>query len=238
MKIHVKTVWDMATMEIIEDECFDWCGPVAHCKGEDVAKQQLAQQNAAQQAAADQQKAIRDQVMGSINKYLTGSGEGFDPEQLALMQSQFLNQNAQNFNAANSQVLSSLRARGLGGGDQPAGGGTALGLEALQGARATSQSQGILGTNIANLQQALTNRFNAASVAGGQSAQLGTDIGIYGQGANNSLDQYIKAKNAPGFFQSLATSFAGGVGKGFADIATGGASSIFDSIGASFGRKG
>lgn len=234
MRIHTKTVWDMATMEIIEDECFDWCGPVAHCKGEGVAKAQLDAQNKAQADAAAQQKQIRDSVMASISKYMTGSGEGFDPEQLALMTSQFLNQNSADFNSAGSQVLSQLRARGVGGGDAPGGGDTVRGLETLDAARATSKSQGVLGINIENLKQALINRFNAASVASGQSAQLGTDIGIYGQGANNSLDQYIKAKNAPGFLQA----FAGGVGKGFADIATGGASSIFDSIGASFGRKG
>lgn len=202
-------------------------------KGADTAKQQMDAQNAAQADAAKQQKAIRDQVMESVSKYMTGSGEGFDPAQLAMMQSQFLNQNNSAFNSANSQVLSSLRSRGAGGGDQPAGGDMARSLSALEGARASSQSQGILGTNIQNLQQALTNRFNATSVASGQSAQLGTDIGTYGQGASNSLDQFIKAKNAPGFLQSLATSFAGGVGSGLGAGITGGTGSIFSSIGKS-----
>lgn len=200
-------------------------------KGADVAKQQLDAQNKAQADAAAQQKDIRDKVMASISKYMTGAGEGFDPEQLALMTSRFLNQNSADFNSATGQVLSSLRARGGGGGDTPAGGDMARSLSTLDAARATSKSQGVLGINIENLKAALTNRFNATSVASGQSAQLGQDISTYGQGANNSLDQYIKAKNAPGFLQSLATSFAGGAGAGFGAMATGGASSIFSSIG-------
>lgn len=196
-------------------------------KGADTAKAQLDAQNKAQADAAAQQKAIRDQVMQSVSKYMTGPGEGFDPEQLALMTSQFLNQNTANFNSATEEVLAGLRSRGGGGGDMPAGGELGRSLSALDAARATSQSQGVLGINIQNLQQALTNRFNAASVASGQSAQLGQDIGIYGQGANNSLDQYIKAKNAPGFLSSFGTA----LGSAAAGFATGGASSIFSSIG-------
>lgn len=199
-------------------------------KGADVAKQQLDAQNKAQADAAAQQKQIRDQIMASVSKYMTGAGEGFDPAQLAQMQSAFLNQNSADFNSAGGQVLASLRSRGAGGGDQPAGGDLARSLSALDAARATSKSQGILGTNIENLKAALTNRFNAASVASGQSAQLGQDISTYGTGANNSLDQFIKAKNSPGFLQSLATSFGGKAGEALAGFASSGGSSIFNSI--------
>jgi len=206
-------------------------------KGTGVAQAQLDEQNKLQQQAIDQQKQIRDQIMATTSQYTTGAGQGFDPQQLALMQSQFLNQNSQNFNQAGSSVLSSLRARGVAGGDSPGGGDLTRGLEALQGARASSQSQGILGTNIADLQQALTNKFNALSVQAGQSAQLGSNVQTFGQGANNSLDQYIKAANTPGFLQSLATSFAGGVGKGLGDMATGGLSNMFSHYGLNLGKK-
>ena len=127
-------------------------------KGADVAQQQLAAQNKAQADAAAQQKAIRDQVMSSVSKYMTGAGEGFDPAQLSAMTSQFLNQNSADFNSAGGQVLSSLRARGGGGGDTPAGGDMARSLSALDAARATSKSQGVLGINIQNLQAALSPR--------------------------------------------------------------------------------
>ena len=199
--------------------------PIADCKGQDTAKAQLDEQNALQQQALAQQKAIRDQIMGSVGKYLSGN-IGFDPQQLAIMQSQFLNQNAANFNAAGGQVLSGLQARGVAGGDMPAGGDLTRGLEALQGARATSQSQGILGTNLANLQQALTNQFNAASVASGQSAQLGNNIGVFGQGANNSLDEYIKAANSSPFMNMLGQALGAGIGA----VATGGIGSALGGI--------
>ena len=206
-------------------------------KGTGVAQKQLDEQNRLQQQAIDQQKAIRDQIMATTSKYTEGAGQGFDPQQLALMQSQFLNQNSANFNQAGGSVMASLRARGVAGGDAPGGGDLTRGLESLQGARASSQSQGILGTNIADLQQALTNKFNALSVDAGQSAQLGSNISTFGQGANNSLDQYIKAANSPGFLQSLATSLAGGVGGGLGAMATGGLSDMFSKFGMNLGKK-
>jgi len=194
--------------------------------GTGTSKDQLRRQNDLQQQAIDQQKAIRDQIMGSVGKYLSGN-IGFDPQQLAIMQSQFLNQNSANFNQAGSSVLASLRSRGVAGGDSPGGGDLTRGLEALQGARASSQSQGILGTNLADLQQALTNKFNAASVAAGQSAQLGSNIGVFGQGANNALNQYVQASQN-GFLNQFTKSLGSGLGSGVASIATGG-------IGASLG---
>jgi hypothetical protein len=231
MKIHTCMVFDIETMDLLEDEYFDWQGPVDCLKGEGVAKQQLAQQNAAQAEASAQQKAIRDQIMGSISKYMTGAGEGFDPAQMSAMISQFLNQNSSDFGAAQQQVLSSLRARGAAGGDQPAGGDLGRSLSSLEAAKATAKSQGVLGVNVQNLQQALSNRFNAANLASGQSAQVGQDISTFGAGANNSLDQFIRAKNAPGFLNSMATGFGGKLGNVFGDAVGAGTGSIFSSIG-------
>lgn len=182
--------------------------------GTGTSKDQLALQNKQQADATAEQKALRDRIMGSIGKYLSGN-VGFDPQQLAIMQSQFLNQNSANFNQAGSSVLASLRSRGAAGGDMPAGGDLTRGLEGLEGARASSQSQGILGTNLADLQQALNNKFNAASVAAGQSAQIGSNIGTFGQGANNALDQYVKASNTgfgANFMSTLGSSLGAGVG--------------------------
>lgn len=200
--------------------------------GTGTSKDQLATQNKLQADAIAQQKALRDQIMGSIGKYLSGPGEGFDPQQLAIMQSQFLNQNSANFNQAGSSVLASLRSRGVAGGDSAAGGDLTRSLEALQGARASSQSQGILGTNLANLQAALNNKFNAASVASGQSAQIGTDIGTFGQGASNALSNYVTASNS-GFLSKLATGLGSGIGQAAVGFATGGISTALGGIGKS-----
>lgn len=197
--------------------------------GTGTSKDQLNQQNKLQADQIAQQKAIRDQIMGSVGKYLSGN-VGFDPQQLAIMQSQFLNQNSANFNQAGSSVLASLRSRGVAGGDSPGGGDLTRGLEGLQGARASSQSQGILGTNLADLQQALNNKFNAASVASGQSAQIGSNIGVFGQGANNALNQYVQA-SSNGFMSQFAKGLGSGLGGGVASMANGG-------IGASLGGLG
>jgi len=197
--------------------------------GTGTSKDQLKLNNQLQQQALDQQKAIRDQIMGSVGKYLSGN-IGFDPQQLAIMQSQFLNQNTANFNQAGSAVRSALASRGAGGGDIPVGGDFVRGISSLEGAKASSQSQGILGTNLANLQQALTNQFNAASVASGQSAQLGNNIGVFGSGANNALNQYVQASQS-GFMNQLGKGFGSALGQGIGAIATGG-------IGASLGDLG
>lgn len=201
-------------------------------KGAETAKAQLDRANQLQQTQLDQQKAIRDQIMASIQKYLSGD-VGFSPEQLATIQSQFLNENSAKFNSATSSILSSLRSRGVAGGDMPAGGDTARALSSLEGAKATSASQGILGTRLADLEQALTNKFNAASEATGQAAQLGSNVQSFGSEASASLGDYIKAKNAPGFLST----FAQGLGSGISAIATGGISSALGGLSKFLARK-
>jgi len=183
-------------------------------KGTGTAKAQLDLQNkiAADQLA--QQKSIRDQIMTATSKYTTGEGEGYDPAQLSAMISQFLNQNSQKFGAADSAVKASLTSRGSGGGDMPVGGDYTRGIATLEGAKASSDSSGVLGVNISNLQQALNNRFNALSVQSGQSAQVGANVNTFNNGANNALTDYIKAANAPSFLQSFATALAGGAAAG------------------------
>lgn len=197
--------------------------------GTGTSKDQLALQNKQQADAIAQQKAIRDQVMGGIGKYLNGT-IGYDPAALSAMRSQFLNQNTANFNQAGGQVMSQLAARGAGGGQLPVGGDFTRGLEMLQAARASNQSQGILGLNVQNAQQAINNQFNAANVAQGQGAQLGQNIGTFGQGANNSLNQYVQASNS-GLLSKFVGGFGSGLGSGLSAMATGG-------IGASFGGLG
>lgn len=182
--------------------------------GKKKADQQLQLQNKIAQDQLDQQKAIRDQILKATQQYTTGSGQGYDPTQFAAMISQFLNQNSQNFNQAGGQVRSALAARGAGGSDMPVGGDFVRGISSLEGAKASSQSQGILGANISNLQQALMNRFNALNVQSGQSAQVGQNIGIFNQGASNSLDSYVRAASVPGFGSVFGNAFAGGLSAG------------------------
>lgn len=229
MRITVNPTFDIETWTLeLHDGQYEHAGFVESCKGEGVAKAQMDQQNKIAQDQLNQQKAIRDQILNATKQYTTGAGQGYDPAQFSAMISQFLNQNSQNFGQARSQVLSQLNARGVGGGEAPGGGDTARGLEGLSGAEASSQSQGILGANISNLQQAINNRFNALSVQGGQAAQLGQNIGTFNYGASNALGDYIRGANAPGF----GTAFGGALGQGLAAGVTGGiGTGISNSIG-------
>lgn len=191
--------------------------------GTGTSKDQLKLENKRTDEAIAQQKAIRDQILNATKQYTTGGGQGYDPAQFAAMISQFMNQNSQNFNQAGGQVRAALAARGAGGGDMPVGGDFTRGISSLEGAKASSQSQGILGANISNLQQAISNRFNALNVQSGQSAQVGQNIGTFNYGASNALDQYVRASNS-GFLNSFGTN----LGSGFAAGITGG---IGNSIG-------
>lgn len=214
MRITTRAVYDIASWTLEDWAGYEYFGPVEECKGADVAKQQMDQQNKITADQLAQQKAIRDQILSTTSQYTTGAGQGYDPAQFSAMISQFLNQNSATFNQARGQVLSSLNTRGVGGGDAPGGGDTTRGLENLEGAKASSQSQGILGANIENLQQALTNRFNALNVQSGQAAQVGGNIGTFNAGASNALGDYIKAVNTSPFMSMLGQTLGGALGGG------------------------
>jgi len=223
MKITTRATYDIATWTMLEWEGFDYDGPINECKGEGTSKDQLNRQNALVDQQLQQQKAIQDKIMGSVGKYLTGGGEGFDPAQLAAMTSAFLNNTAGQYQGARSNVVSDLASRGIGTGSAPGGGDIAREFSGLEGAAADTRSQGLLGINIQNLQQALSNRFNAASVASGQGAQLGNNIGVFQGGANNALNQYMQAANS-----GFGANFMRGLGGSLSSVATAG-------IGASLG---
>jgi len=181
--------------------------------GTGTSKDQLKRENDLVDQQLAQQKEIRDQIMKATSQYTTGAGQGYDPAQFSAMISQFLNQNSANYNQAGQSVMSSLAARGAGTGQIPVGGDYTRGLEDLQAARATSQSQGILGANIDNLQQALTNKFNALGLQSGQGAQLGSNIATFNSGASNALNDYVQA-SSNGFMSQFAKGLGGGIGAG------------------------
>lgn len=224
MKISNSITWDIETGTVLEEDSFDWCGLIERCKGDGTAKDQLALNNKLVADQLAQQKAIRDKLTGALDKYLNGD-IGYGDEAVARMTSEFLNQNSQKFNQAGSSVMASLRARGAAGGETPAGGDFTRGLEALQSARAQSESQGVAGIKISDLQQALANKFNAASVEAGQAAQIGSNISTFSGAASNSLDQYVKAANT-GFGNAFTTTLGTTLGKTAGAFATGGLTTL------------
>lgn len=217
MKITTKIVIDMASGKVLEHEHYEYFGPVAECKGEGTSKDQLAQQNALQKQAFDAMMARQNQVGGAVSKYLNGD-VGFDPQQLALLKSQFMNSTANSYKNAGANVRTALLRTGSADSSGPVGGDYVRGIAGLEGGLADTTSSGMANIDLQNLSQALNNKFNAASLINGQAAQLTSPIATFGAGANNALDEYMKAANSgfgATFMRGLGGSIGQGLGQGF-----------------------
>jgi hypothetical protein len=200
----------------VEEYLADWPEGISGGKGDGTAKDQLAQQNKLQQQAFDLMQQRQNQVSGAVSQYLSGN-VGFDPRQLALLKSQFLNSNAQSYNQAGRNVRSALLRSGSLDSSTPAGGDATRGIASLEGAMASNASSGLANIDLQNLQQALNNRFNAASLINGQAAQLTSPISTFGSGASNALNQYVYAAN-----QGFGNQFSSGLGKALGNTLGGG----------------
>lgn len=233
MKIHNRTVIDMATGQVLEDDFFEYEGPLALCthgKEKQITEDRQKLQDKRTQKAFDLQMSNLNDIKTNFSKYLSGN-VGFDPQQLALMKSQFQNQDSANFNNARQQTLSSLLARGSGGGQAPAGGDFARGLSGLYGAEANSRSSGLANINMSNLQQMLTNKFNTANLLSGNAATLSNPISTFTNSADNALDQRVKVGMAPGFGSSFLNSFGSVLGGGLGAGVTGGVGTLASKAG-------
>lgn len=203
-------------------------------KGAESAAQQMQQQelNMQTQAFNTQQQQLA-MLNKSFSPYLSGT-QGFSPQMLASMRSQFLNSNSSTFNQAGSQVKSALLARGEGGGNAPTGGTYAGGISNLLAAQAGSQSQGLLGINVQNAQQALQNQFNAGSLLSGNAATLTGAQGVAGNAASSALNSYVQASaNSFGgsFAKSLGSGLGSAIGSGIGGAATGGLGTALSTVG-------
>lgn len=207
-------------MSEAEIERWIYAHPVSGGKGSGEAKKQLDLQNQLTQKAFDLMQARQNEVESGVGKYLSGN-IGFDPQQLAEMRAQFLNQNALNYNQGAKNVMTALARRGSVSSDQPVGGDYTRGIASLEGAAASDRASGLANIDLANLQQALTNKFNAASLINGQAAQLTSPISSFNSGASNALNQYVYAANQ-GFGNAFMKSFGGALGAGIGAGVTGG----------------
>lgn len=218
MRTHSKTVWDMGTWEVLENSFVIHDGKVAWAKGDGTAKQQLSLENQLTQQQLNRQNSMQDAATNAVKDFLSGN-KGFAPDQLAAMRSQFLNSNSQTFNDAGSQVRAYLASKGANGGALPVGGDTVRGIASLEGARASSQSSGLLGLDVTNAQQALANLFNATNVFTGNATN--SNVGTFNGGASGALNSYIAAANT-GFGNAFTSGLGGALGKGIGAGLTGG----------------
>jgi hypothetical protein len=184
------------------------------------ANSQRQQELNMQTQAFDTQQAQIKALQQSFSPYLSGT-KGFSPQAMAAMQSQFLNSNNNTFNQAGQMVRSALGARGEGTGVNPVGGNYAAGIANLLGAKAGSQSQGLLGLQVQNQQQALQNQFNAGNILSGNAATLTGTQGVSGSSASSALNSYINASNS-GFLGSFQNALGGSLGKGLGTGIAGG----------------
>lgn len=231
MRVYTKAVskWDDELGRYVTDEqasvWFEYEGEVEQCKGGDVANQQRQEELNMQKAAIARQNQQQDYVKGLVKQFVEGQGQGFDPAQLALLQTQFLNSNDAAYNSASKSLSSALLARGAGGGNLPVSGDTVRGYLGLRSARAGSQAQGMQNIGLQDLQTAINNRWNALSILNGQPAQLNTQIGSSAEAATGALKAYVEAQNS-GFLSSFGQALGSGIGK----MAVGGLSGGLNSL--------
>lgn len=229
MKIYRSLTVSMITGEILEEDSYEYTGPIAECKGESTAQTQLNLQNqlAAQQQAAENQRL--NTVSAAVSPYLSGN-VGYTADQLAAMNSQALDQNAQRYNQAGAATRSNLLARGDSG-QTPLSGRGVSDIATLQSGKASDLSNSLRQVTLNNANQALTNQQNAVNALNGQAQTLSGNVSNYNSGAQSALGSYVTAANAPGFFQSLGTSLAGGVGKGLGAGISGGVGTALSGLG-------
>lgn len=185
-------------------------------KGSDSAAAVRDKEFAMQKQSFDTQMAMIKQLTGALSPYLSGT-RGFSPAAMAGMTSQFLNSNNQTFNQAGQMTREALGARGNLG-TNPAGGDYARGLSNLLGAKAGSQSQGLLGLQVQNALQAQNNMFNAGNILSGNAASLTGTQGVSANAMSNALNQFMSSTNA-GFGGSFVRGFGSSFGSGLGDTA-------------------
>jgi len=182
-------------------------------------KGQLNTQNQLQSQAQNSENQLLQQNNAALSPYLTGN-KGFTPEQLAALNSQALGQNASKYNQATQQTNQQLAARGEGLGNMPSSGVAATGYGNLQAAKAGDLADSLRTVTLNNAQQALANKFNAASVLSGNAQTYAGNVGTYGSGASNALGDLTQAQSNT--WQSQFGKAAGSAVGGAAGAFTGG----------------
>lgn len=219
MRVITKAIMDIETLAWEHVESYEYSGEVELFKGDGTAQDQLNRNNKIEDDAIARQQGFQNQAVNAVQGDLSGTN-GFSPQLMALLQSQFQNQNTGAFQSAGSNVRSALASQGAGLGDLPVGGDYTRGISELEGAKASSQSQGLLGLGIQNLQQALNNKYNAANVLTGNAAQVGSTAGMASGAGSNALNTYVQAANT-GFSNAFTSAFGGALGKGLGSFASG-----------------
>jgi hypothetical protein len=219
MVVYTELVYQMRPegLELQHATSYEYSGPVAQCKGEGNALKEKDRANRIQDQELARQNELFDMIKNATSRYTSGDGEGYSPLQMKLLQGQFLNDNADQYQQAGAGVRSALASRGMGTGDGPEGGDYVRGISGLMAGRANNLSGGMANLKLADLQQALTNKFNSLSLQSGNAATLNSPISTMAGMSTNAFNQYMQAKNS-GFGANFMRSFGAGLGGGLASM--------------------
>jgi hypothetical protein len=228
VKITTRAVWDIETGALLEEDSYEYYGPIELAKGDSTQKGQLNLQNTLQQQQLDKQNALTGQIQSSLAPYLTGN-QGFTPQQLAAMNSMAIDTNASQYNSAGNQLRQQLAARGENG-QTPLSGTGVAGIAGLLSGKASDLSNALRTNTLNNAQQALANQFNANSILSGTAQTYAGNVGTFGSGASNALNNVTQAQANSGLNKFLG-GLGSGLGSGLSAGATGGLGSVLSGIG-------
>lgn len=192
------------------------------------AKTQMNTQDQLQAQQQTAQNALLQQNQAAFSPYLSGN-QGFTASQLSALNSQAINQNSQKYNAATAQTNAQVAARGENG-MSPMSGVANGQYAALNASRASDLADSLRTVSLNNSQQALANQFNAGSMLSGNAQTYGQNVGTYGSGASNALNNYTQAAQNS-FTAQFSKGFGSGLGSGAAAAATGGAGTAASTVG-------
>ena len=236
MRIHTKIVFDIETMRVIEDEYYEYDGPVALCKGASAGETSIAnsQQNMYNTLSSDFGSTFKDQqnILSSLTKSLQTNLAG-GPSQMGYSAGEMnaLNAAAVNNGATatrNAQQAAGEAAAASGGGNSvlPSG-AAAANSAAIAQAGAQNTANALTQNTIAGYQQGTNNYNNAvtgllntssqynpnayanSAISAGNSAMSGAETV---QKANDAANPWNIAAGALGGIASMAIPGGGTLG--------------------------
>ena len=185
MRVSTRVVLDIATLQVIERDSYDYDGPWDYLKGGN-SQQEMSRAN----SLSDQQIGImRDQLamqkqkLGMVNPSLQAliQNGGMMPGQEAAMRTQAMQGLGQNYQQLQGQLAQQLQARGITGGGMAGGGQIAQGFGQLGAMEAGQQSE-----LLNQIQMQKGNQLMGALGMGlGEGGMYGSQaMGFGGQGVN------------------------------------------------------
>lgn len=201
MKVYREITINAETGEVISSNWFDYFGDVAEAKGgesKQAAADARARTERQDRIAAEQlamQRKTMEGIAGGVDQFLSPEGMGFDPATMAALNSQALESIPAQFEDARKQLMSSMLARGSGGGALPVSGDYLRNLSQLHVGREGLKANLLRENMIKNALLKLQNRFSAANVKLGVGSQFDPSTFV-GAGSSSLSTQAGAAKSA------------------------------------------